>query len=149
MSKATRKKYPIPANEALRLEALKAYQVLDTISEKQLDDITLLASQICQTPIALISLIDKDRQWFKSKIGTDVSGTPRDIAFCAHAINQTEIMKALETLASFVVSNFDRRKLEREAKLALKETITSEQTFKAILTIPRWALSSSTQSSAT
>src|SRR5262245_14383410 len=84
-------KVPIPRNETQRVAALRQCQVLDTLPEDEFDDITLLASQICHTPIALISLVDSDRQWFKSRVGLSVSETSRDIAFCARAIMQREL----------------------------------------------------------
>ena len=79
-------KAPHPDSEAHRLAILHDYHVLDSLPEQAFDDLTLLAAQICQTPIALISLVDEDRQWFKSKIGLSASETSRDVAFCAHAI---------------------------------------------------------------
>jgi hypothetical protein len=75
-----------PSNEALRLDALRRYQVLDTEAEACYDDLTKLAAFVCGTPIALVSLVDENRQWFKSRVGLDVSETPRNIAFCSHAI---------------------------------------------------------------
>ncbi|ASC69603.1 hypothetical protein XM38_005300 [Halomicronema hongdechloris C2206] len=76
----------IPANEMERLAALYRYQILDTPPEQDFDDLTQMAAQICETPIALISLIDETRQWFKSCIGLDVTETPRDISFCGHVV---------------------------------------------------------------
>jgi GAF domain-containing protein len=83
-------KAPIPENESERLAALRELEVLDTDAEKVFDDLTRLATYICKTPIALITLLDSDRQWFKSKLGITQSETSRDAAFCAHAIMQTD-----------------------------------------------------------
>ncbi len=77
--------------EQSRLAALRNYKILDTLPEKGFQDLVLLASHICQTPIALISLIDEERQWFKARVGLEVGETPREHAFCAHAILQKEM----------------------------------------------------------
>lgn len=77
---------PLPSNEVARLHALLQYEILDTPPEEAFDALTDLSAHIFRTPTALISLIDIDRQWFKSKVGMDVEETSRDVAFCAHAI---------------------------------------------------------------
>lgn len=75
-------------SEAQRQRDLDTYRILDTLPEPAYDDIVLLASRLCETPLAFISLIDRDRQWFKSRIGSDAEQTARDVAFCDHAIRQ-------------------------------------------------------------
>lgn len=79
-------------SEAARLHALHRYGVLDTEVEEGFDRITALAARLLGVPIALVSLIDRDRQWFKSCVGLDVEGTPRSDSFCAHAIEQPGVM---------------------------------------------------------
>ena len=84
-------KAPMPKNEKKRLEVLWQYEVLDTVPEQVFDDLADLAACICGAPIALITLVDETRQWFKSKVGISVSETSRDISFCAHAILQKNL----------------------------------------------------------
>ena len=83
---------PLPANEQERLSALLKYDILDTEPEAAFDSMVHLASYICQTPIAAISLVDEDRQWFKAIVGLDARETSRSVAFCAHTILQDETM---------------------------------------------------------
>ncbi|RYZ60255.1 MAG: hybrid sensor histidine kinase/response regulator [Proteobacteria bacterium] len=79
------------SNETSRIKALQSYGVLDTIPESVFDDIALLASQICDTPIALVSFVDSQRQWFKAKVGIDATETHRNLAFCHHTIQQDDV----------------------------------------------------------
>jgi GAF domain-containing protein len=87
-----------PDNEARRLAALKEYRILDTESEQAYDDLTALAAFVCQVPVAMVSLVDDARQWFKSRVGINEQETPRDVAFCAHAILQTEPLVVRDAL---------------------------------------------------
>lgn len=87
------------ASENSRLETLRKLEILDTSDEKDLDDIVRLVATICDTPIALISLVDERRQWFKAKIGVDIQETPREHSFCAQAILQNDLMIVPDALA--------------------------------------------------
>jgi GAF domain-containing protein len=78
----------IPPDEVSRLRALRELNILDTDAEEEFDQWTVLAAQICLVPIALISMVDEQRQWFKSRVGLQITETSRDIAFCAYAILQ-------------------------------------------------------------
>jgi len=82
---------PTLKNDAKRLKVLWQYEILDTIPEEVFDDLTELAARICEAPIALITLVDEDRQWFKSKVGISINETSRDISFCGHAIEQSDL----------------------------------------------------------
>src|SRR5437660_5317372 len=88
-----------PVNEEGRIAALEKYAILDTDPEQSFDDLTLLASFVCKTPTALISLVGEDRQWFKSRIGIAASETSRDIAFCSTAILQSDVFVVPDALA--------------------------------------------------
>ncbi|MFV9504524.1 MAG: PAS domain S-box protein [Oscillochloridaceae bacterium umkhey_bin13] len=81
---------PLPTNEAERLRSLRRMQLLDSLPEQAYDDLVTLAATICGTPMAMVSLVDADRQWFKAKVGTDLQETPRSVAFCAYAVLQPD-----------------------------------------------------------
>ena len=85
-------------NDAERVAALQKYAILDSEPEQAFDDLTLLASYVCKTPIALISLIGEDRQWFKSKVGISATETSRNIAFCSTAIQQPDVFVVPDAL---------------------------------------------------
>lgn len=89
---------PIPENEDRRLAALNSYRILDSASEKAFDDITRLAAAVCETPISLLTFIDRNRQWIKSNSGLSISETSRDVAFCSHAIMQSELFEVEDAL---------------------------------------------------
>lgn len=89
-----------PAKETLRLVKLQDYGIVDTPSEQAYDDIARLAAYICKAPTALVSFVTADRQWFKAKVGLEVSETPRDMAFCAHTIQQSDVFTVEDTYKS-------------------------------------------------
>jgi GAF domain-containing protein len=89
---------PVPDNEPQRQAALKEYGVLDTAEEEAFNDIVVLATSICKAPIAMVSLVDQSRQWFKAKIGVTRRQTPRNVAFCAHAILDREPLIVTDAL---------------------------------------------------
>ena len=90
---------PLPKNELLRLKALQEYAVMDSTAEQAYDDIVRLVAFICKTPIAFVSFIDSDRQWFKAKVGLEASQVPRETTFCTHAIlKPSEVMVVPDAL---------------------------------------------------
>lgn len=91
-------KVPLPQNEAARLDALQRYDILDTNAEQAFDDLTHLAAQICSTPIAFVSLVDMNRQWFKSQVGLMLNEVPRDASLCAYTILRHDLLIILDTL---------------------------------------------------
>lgn len=109
-------------NEARRLEVLHQYQILDTAPEQAFDDLVSLAAQICDTPIALINLIDAKRQWFKAKVGLDVQEMPRDVGFCPLCIHQGDALVIPDTLA--------------DAQFATKSVVISEPFVRFYAGIP-------------
>lgn len=85
-------KPPTPPDESRRLRTLRMYRILDTGAEQAFDDLAALAAAICGTPIALVTLVDEHRQWFKARIGLDAAETSRDISFCAHTILEEDLL---------------------------------------------------------
>ena len=88
---------PFPSVESGRLAALDRYAILDTEPEQTFDDLVVLAAHVCKTPIAMLSLVDDHRQWFKSKVGVEIRETPRERSFCAHAILQQDLFIVPDT----------------------------------------------------
>ena len=97
---------PGPVNEAKRLAALRRYDVLDTAPDEAFDEVTRTASRLFRVPVALVSLVDETRQWFKSRVGVDFTETPREQSFCAHALGSGEILEIADaTLDPRVAAN--------------------------------------------
>jgi len=103
---------PTSAIEAARVAALNRYAILDSEPEDSFDDLVILAAHVCRTPMALISLVDDHRQWFKSKVGVQAAETPKEISICAHAIRQNDL---------FIVSDTLKDPRFRESPLVTKE----------------------------
>jgi signal transduction histidine kinase len=103
---------PLPENEELRLMDLSSYDILNSVEEKEFDDLVELVSLICKCPMAAISFIDKDRQWFKSAKGLQVKETSREIAFCAHTILQNDV---------FLVKNATKDKRFSDSPLVVRD----------------------------
>ncbi len=97
-NKSLRRSFPVPADEEQRLEELRRYRVLDTAPDETIDNLTRLAQSALEVPIALVSLVDENRQWFKSRQGLVPEETPRDEAFCAHTICGNDIMVVSDAL---------------------------------------------------
>lgn len=85
------------AREQERLEALRQYRILDTPPERAIDDLSALVAYVCDVPIAMVSRVDSERQWFKSKFGLEATETSQDVCFCAHAILQDDLPVVLDT----------------------------------------------------
>lgn len=89
---------PTPSTEAARVAALDRYAILDSEPEQSFDDLVILAAHICQVPMAMLSLVDDHRQWFKSKFGVQVRETPKEASICAQAIQQNDLFIVPDTL---------------------------------------------------
>ena len=100
-----RKRPLLPVGEAKRLQNLQRYRVLDTKPESLFDDLARVAAIVCEVPIALMSLVDENRQWFKASVGLSVTETPRDLAFCAHAIHQSTLFEVPDASADLRFEN--------------------------------------------
>ena len=115
-------KAPLTEREQERLDALRDYRILDTPPEQAFDDLTALAAYVCDVPIALVSLVDTDRQWFKSKLGLEATETSRDVSFCAHAILQDSILVVQDT--------------HLDARFAANPLVTSEPNIRFYAGVP-------------
>ena len=115
-------KIPIPRDEKQRLAALARYDILDTPPESNFDNVTALASHVCDTPVALMVLIDRDRQWFKSAVGVRLKETPREYAFCAYTIMQRQL---------FIISD-----ATRDSRFAANPMVVSGPKFRFYAGVP-------------
>ncbi len=120
--KSTGFKIPMPKDEAQRLAALHHYDILDTPPERSFDGIVRLASHVCDTPVALVVLIDNARQWFKAKVGVRLRETPREFAFCAHTIMQRGV---------FIVPD-----ARRDPRFALNPLVASGPQYRFYAGVP-------------
>ncbi|MCE4291494.1 PAS domain S-box protein [Xanthomonas hortorum pv. vitians] len=113
---------PMPANDALRVEAVRRLGVLDTEPEAEFDDIAWLAAHVSGAPMALVSLLDADRQWFKARCGTDLEGTPRSVSFCSYAVMGTELLEVPDA--------------EADPRFALNPLVTAAPGIRSYVGVP-------------
>ena len=95
------------SSETQRVQALKSFAVLDTPAERNFDDLTELAAELCDVPVSLVTLVDADRQWFKSRRGIDSTSTPRDESFCVHVLDSTDVVEIPDARRDARVAHYD------------------------------------------
>ncbi len=120
----------LPSDEALRLQDLFSYNILDTDSEKEFDELVELAASICNCPVSMVTFIDEKRQWFKAKIGVEYEESERDVSFCSHAILEDDVMVVEDALLDERFKNNPFTKLDKPVRFYAGAPIVSPEGFK-------------------
>lgn len=120
----------LPSDEELRLQDLFSYNILDSDSEKEFDELVELAASICNCPVSMVTFIDESRQWFKAKIGVEYRETPRDLSFCSHAILNGDVMVVEDSLLDDRFKNNPFTKLEKPVRFYAGAPIVSTEGYK-------------------